>query len=500
MMTKEELLARLSDTEWNDFEVKEASGGLPKSMWETVSAFSNTAGGWIVLGVMEKKTADGPIFTVKGLSNPEQIEQDVIGTLRSRTKFNVFISCRTHRFDIDGKTVLVFEIPLASHRPVSIRSTGEVYIRTGSGDVVATDLEVDAIVRDCSFGAKSEQEVPWSGYADINLDSIASYRSYLRDFNRPLSYPTLDDAGFCRKLNIMLSSGKLSYGSLLMFGKRDAILRAFPNFWIDYMEIPGDSYATALKRYTYRMPEQENIWESFQLIMHRLRNFVDAPYVEGPDIFGMEDNSRLFCLREGLVNFCAHSDFFAAAHPTVRVFDDRIVMQNPGRFILAAEEFRTRILSMPRNPNIIRFFRHPRLSENAGYGIDKILKWESLTGKSVKFESDMLISTVTYPLGCANILHDSANRDGGKTDGNGGKTDGNGGKTDGNGGKTDGNGGNEETVLNIIRKNPKMTQPQIAMLTGFSERKVNRITASLKQKGKLIRIGKTKGGYWQVNV
>ncbi len=44
-MTKEELLARLNDIEWNDFEAKEASGGLPKSMWETVSAFSNTEGG-----------------------------------------------------------------------------------------------------------------------------------------------------------------------------------------------------------------------------------------------------------------------------------------------------------------------------------------------------------------------------------------------------------------------------------------------------------------------
>lgn len=36
MTTKEELLARLNDIEWTDFEVKEASGGLPKSMWETV--------------------------------------------------------------------------------------------------------------------------------------------------------------------------------------------------------------------------------------------------------------------------------------------------------------------------------------------------------------------------------------------------------------------------------------------------------------------------------
>lgn len=54
-MTKEELLARLNDIEWNDFEVKEASGGIPKSMWETVSAFSNTEGGWIILGVKEKE-------------------------------------------------------------------------------------------------------------------------------------------------------------------------------------------------------------------------------------------------------------------------------------------------------------------------------------------------------------------------------------------------------------------------------------------------------------
>lgn len=35
-MTKDELLLRLKGCEWNDFEVKEASGGLPKSMWETV--------------------------------------------------------------------------------------------------------------------------------------------------------------------------------------------------------------------------------------------------------------------------------------------------------------------------------------------------------------------------------------------------------------------------------------------------------------------------------
>lgn len=53
-MTKEELVARLQDIEWDDFEVKAAKGALPKSIWETVCAFSNCSGGWVVLGVTQK--------------------------------------------------------------------------------------------------------------------------------------------------------------------------------------------------------------------------------------------------------------------------------------------------------------------------------------------------------------------------------------------------------------------------------------------------------------
>ena len=59
-------------------------------------------------------------------------------------------------------------------------------------------------------------------------------------------------------------------------------------------------------------------------------------------------------------------------------------------------ELRTQIHSIPRNPNIIKFFRYAKLGENAGYGIDKMLKWEKLTKGKVEFASDLVCSTITY--------------------------------------------------------------------------------------------------------
>lgn len=97
-MTREELIAKIQDIEWDDFEAKEALNELPKNMWDTVSAFSNTSGGWVLCGVAQK----GKKFEILGVNNGEKIENDFLTTLRNKDKFNHIIQCRPDKITVDG--------------------------------------------------------------------------------------------------------------------------------------------------------------------------------------------------------------------------------------------------------------------------------------------------------------------------------------------------------------------------------------------------------------
>lgn len=65
----------------NMIEAKAAQGGLPDSLWETYSAFANTNGGYILLGVRENK--DGTLEAI-GLKDAHKMVKDFWNTVNNR--------------------------------------------------------------------------------------------------------------------------------------------------------------------------------------------------------------------------------------------------------------------------------------------------------------------------------------------------------------------------------------------------------------------------------
>ncbi|MGA2260280.1 MAG: ATP-binding protein [Acidobacteriota bacterium] len=71
-MDRQDLLKRLKGHEWTDVEFKEAQREVPKSAYETVSAFSNTHGGWLAFGI--RQMAAG--YEVAGIADADKVQGD----------------------------------------------------------------------------------------------------------------------------------------------------------------------------------------------------------------------------------------------------------------------------------------------------------------------------------------------------------------------------------------------------------------------------------------
>jgi ATP-dependent DNA helicase RecG len=399
-MDKKTLLQRLSDIEWDDFEVKQSTHDLPANAWETVSAFSNTSGGWLVLGV----TQTGKKFEITGLANPAAIEQNFTTTLRSRGKFNILINPECKKYKIDGKTVLAFHIPSSEQKPVYFNTLQNTYIRSASGDQRATNHEINALLREQSFGAMSAKPAPRTSIKSLSKASYKNFRDYLKRMIPDLPYNRLADPAFNQKLQIT-KDGKLTYGGLLFLGDNEQIQNHFPDFRVDYLEIPGTSYTNAEPRYTFRIPEQENLWEYYFALFQRLRIYADAPLYIGDMGIGHEDNKLVDALREGLINMLMHCDYFSPMRPRIRVFTNRIEFENPGTLPRPLKELMKVDVSVLRNPVLAKLFRTAKLCENAGYGIDKMLVWKTETRRKVLIESSIDMTKVTFMLDTQKSAH-----------------------------------------------------------------------------------------------
>ena len=118
-MTEQDICNLLADGERVTLECKKAQSNLPSSWWETYSAFANTYGGTILLGVHENMTEkdNSKRFTITGVEDADKICKDLWNTIHSREKVNLNL---LRDEDVDIVTIdLLFNDNLSSLDQIS---------------------------------------------------------------------------------------------------------------------------------------------------------------------------------------------------------------------------------------------------------------------------------------------------------------------------------------------------------------------------------------------
>lgn len=133
----------------NRLEAKLATGGLPESLWETYSAFANTYGGVILLGVEELPDKS---LRIQGLLDAEEMAARLRAMLDdpSVASENLLSPGQLRVVDTDSGRIIVMEVPRAEQRLRPVYVGGGLYTgsyrRCGDGDYRLTRAEVDAML------------------------------------------------------------------------------------------------------------------------------------------------------------------------------------------------------------------------------------------------------------------------------------------------------------------------------------------------------------------
>ena len=466
-MDKEELIRKLEDIEWEDFEVKEAKSDVPKSSWETVSAFSNTNGGWLIFGVKK----EGKTYFTQGVQNPEKVEHDFIGVLRDKQKFNKIIEVTCKKYNLENNIVLGFYIPKkhAREKPIYFNDQKNTFIRTGSGDQRATPEEIDTMYRNASFEEK-DQELTSFKVEDLDKEAIKQYRNFFLQVNPAHRYNTLSDVEFLQKLGI-IKENKITFAGLFLFGTEDILTETIANYRIEYLEIEGISYEDAPTRYNYRISSEKNVFFTFFDIYERLLRKIEVPFSTKLGV-REDDPPHLQALREALVNLIINTDYFSKANPRIRVFTDRFEFFNPGALPKKIELILKEDFSLPRNPILAKAFRFLRFSENIGSGFHKMINgWKKQYGTSPVIEGDFDWYKMTFPLNRSIIK--PTNKTTNKLD-------------------------IHSEMLKLLVNNPTLSMVEIGQKLQITPYNVQYYINKLKEAGRIKRVGSKKTGRWEV--
>ncbi|WP_241228136.1 ATP-binding protein [Actinobaculum sp. 352] len=347
-MTDEELrdhVARIRRLGADDarVEAKAAVRDIPKGIWESVSAFANTAGGLIILGLDESQS-----FAPANGFNAARIENALIAGLDNAERANPKVlpvpQYQVDRAEIDGAQVVWARIePLSAtpDRPAPCHVVAQglergSYKRVGDADKHLTTYEVH-LLRTRHVNDHADR-TPVDGHTFNDLDPDLVSRTIERvqaSGSRALAGVAPDDhVSALQRLNALTDDGTPTLAGYLALGIYPQ--QEYPQLTIDVTVHPGiaksqDPTVRFLDRRNCDGPLPQAIDDAVHTVVRNLRTRRIVEGTRGTDVPEIPED----VLREAIANAAMHRDyshFVTGQQVAVNVYADRVEVINPGGF------------------------------------------------------------------------------------------------------------------------------------------------------------------------
>ena len=376
----------------NRIEAKKAIGGLPLSIWETYSAFANTFGGVILLGVEEHE--DKSLHPVD-LPDPEDMVDEFWTMVKNDKKVsvNILSDKNVSIHQVDGKKYISIEVPPADRRekPVYIDGnplTGS-YRRSGEGDYKCTREEVYAMARDAAAKTQDMLLLEEMDMDVLDMDCIHRYRSRMKRAHPDHAWETLEDTTFLYKLGAAGrdSCGKLhpTAAGLLMFGYEYEIVKEYPHYFLDYQEHLGAGGSVSYRTASSSGDWTGNVYDFYIRVSGRI--------AEGISVNSSFDPSVQEALHEALANCLVNADYYGRQGIVIIKDKSSFSFSNPGGFRVDIKTAKSGHISDPRNAALVKMFNMVDIGKRAGSGIPNIYSvW-----KKHDWSAPEIIETIVPP-------------------------------------------------------------------------------------------------------
>jgi ATP-dependent DNA helicase RecG len=326
-----ELLATLRRMggEPSRIEAKRASGGLPKSIRETLSAFSNTDGGAILLGVDEQSG-----FSLVDLPDPVGLRDALVQM--SRDDITPALQISAELVEIEGHRLVVAEVPpvSADRRPAYVTAqgvSGGSYLRGGDGDRHMTEAEIAMVMATRTQPLYDREAIDGTTAHDLDDEAVRRTLRRIRS-----GFPKLaqsDDAMVLFRLGITAgasANSPLTLAGLLTYGQFPQ--QFFPQLMVSVIVHSPDpnSQTRFLDNQTVRGSIPEMVETTLSMLR---RNLAVRAVISDRGARVDEVEYPLEAVREAVVNALMHRDYSPVTRGTqvqIELFPDRLVVRSPG--------------------------------------------------------------------------------------------------------------------------------------------------------------------------